>query len=158
MDPGFIKKLVKGKIVEIIFWQMFADSGEFDIIPLGYEYQQPTLTQLKHSNPIVQDAVAGISSLPDFLLVTKDDSAAFVVEVKYRFQPELSEIIEIAKEIVSRHKHAWLFLASSDMFYFSPCHDIIREAKLTPLTQNWVDSKTQDICMDLLNRHIPYKH
>ena len=155
MDVRFTKELVKGKIVETLFWQMFTDSGNFDVIPLGYEYQQPTLTQLKNTKSVIKEALEGISSLPDYLLVSKDDTKAFVVEVKYRFKPDLSEIIDIAKDITSKHEHAWLFLASHDMFYFSPCNDILREAKLTPLSASWVSPETQDVCMDILNHYIP---
>jgi hypothetical protein len=44
MDPKheeFIKDLVKGKIAEIIFEQMFRESGRYTILHSGYEYTLP---------------------------------------------------------------------------------------------------------------------
>ncbi len=55
-----IKKLIKGKIAEIIFEQMFRETGEYTIIPFGYENIVPELTQCK-KNSKAQKVITRIS-------------------------------------------------------------------------------------------------
>lgn len=44
----FIKDLIKGKIAEIIFEQMFRESARYTILHSGYEYTLPELAQYQH--------------------------------------------------------------------------------------------------------------
>lgn len=37
MNAEFVKDLIKGKVAEIIFEQMFRESGKFTILHSGYE-------------------------------------------------------------------------------------------------------------------------
>ena len=45
-DETFIKDLIKGKIAEIIFEQMFRESGRYTILHSGYESDFATVSSL----------------------------------------------------------------------------------------------------------------
>ncbi|MDE2096048.1 MAG: hypothetical protein KGL39_02265 [Patescibacteria group bacterium] len=40
-EISFFRDLLKGKIAEVIFEQMFRDCGKFTILPFGYEKTVP---------------------------------------------------------------------------------------------------------------------
>jgi len=79
----FSKRLIKGKIAEMIFERMFADSGQFTILRSGYEYSLPELAQYTQL-PAVEKYFENIRTTPDFILISNDRKRAFIVEVKYR--------------------------------------------------------------------------
>ncbi len=80
MDTKFSKNLIKGKIAEIIFEQMFREAGEYTIIPFGYENIMPELVNCgKSSN--AKKAIKNISSSPDFALISRNKESVFLVEV-----------------------------------------------------------------------------
>jgi len=39
----FSRDLIKGRIAEVIFEQMFREQGQYTVIPFGYEQTVPTL-------------------------------------------------------------------------------------------------------------------
>jgi hypothetical protein len=41
----FPRKIIKGKIAEIVFEFMFRSAGEYTVIPFGYEYSHPEIAQ-----------------------------------------------------------------------------------------------------------------
>jgi hypothetical protein len=41
----FARNIIKGKIAEIIFEFMFCSSGQYTVIPFGYEYSQSEIAQ-----------------------------------------------------------------------------------------------------------------
>ncbi len=43
----FSKDLIKGKVAEVIFEQMFREEEKFTVIPFGYEHTMPTLAQYR---------------------------------------------------------------------------------------------------------------
>jgi len=57
----FIKDLVKGKIAEIIFEQMFRESGRYTILHSGYEYTLPELAQYQHLAEVKAVMAEGIA-------------------------------------------------------------------------------------------------
>lgn len=121
----FIKDLVKGKIAEIIFEQMFRESGRYTILHSGYEYTLPELAQYQHLAQ-VKAVIENIRNAPDFILISEDKSEVYLIEVKYRthiYPPDLKQICE---DTVKTWNHCWLFVASPTGFYFEPCNDVIR--------------------------------
>src|SRR5438477_13117218 len=113
----FARNIIKGKIAEIIFEFMFRSSGEFTVIPFGYEYPQPEIAQ----NVTLLENKGVLDTLrytPDFILISKDKSEVYFVEVKYRNTLEDQQVKEIAQKIVRHWDHAFLFIATPQGFYY----------------------------------------
>ena len=82
MQKDFKKQLIKGKIAEMIFQQMWAEINQCTILPLGYERVLPGLLE-RSQNKIFKP----IRTAPDFVLIPKDDNI-MIVEVKFRRKAE----------------------------------------------------------------------
>ena len=157
MDLDYMKGLIKGKIAEMIFQEMFKQTGKFLIIPTGYEYNLPELAQYQN-NLQNQNVISSIRTEPDFLLLThgkNNERQAYFVEVKYREEINPIDLIEISKKLLEHWNPCWLFVASGDGFYFSPCHAVINsQGKIEKLTENWVKKEIQDKGLKVLQEYI----
>ena len=152
---NFIKQLVKGKIAEIIFEQMLAESGKFTILHSGYEYTLPELSQYQH-HAQVKAVIENIRNAPDFILVSQDKKEVHLIEVKYQRVLNRKRAKEIAEDILKTWSPSWLFIATLDGFYFDPCHTILNNnGQIKPLYETWVDFKTQKEYLKLLNEFEP---
>jgi len=151
----FTKELIKGRIAETIFEQMFRESGKFTILRFGYENTSPELAQYQHllKNKKILDK---IRHAPDFLLITQDKTEAYFVEVKYRKTVNAPEIKEIAEQVLRRADPSWLFIASPKGFFFEPCNTILRNnGDIQTLYDKWADSQIQKEYLELLNKFEP---
>ncbi|HWY78759.1 MAG TPA: hypothetical protein VNW29_00205 [Candidatus Sulfotelmatobacter sp.] len=154
MDKKYTEDLIKGKITEVIFEEMFRVSEEFTIIPLGYEHTTPILAQYQRHLEI-QQVLENIRNAPDFALISEDKKRVFLVEVKYRNTFTTSEILEIARDISARFNPCFLFLVSKDNFYFSPCSSIInKNGKIESLRESWIKREIQINYLNLLKEFI----
>ena len=144
MNIDFSHKLIKGKITELIFEQMFRNMGEFTVIPFGYESTLPEIAQ--NSNQVeYQFVLEQIRTAPDFAIVSHNKKKVFLVEVKYFNNHTEKEIKEVAEKIHNRWKVVWLFVATPQGFYFASCSKIIKnEGKISKLGTNWVNQELQD--------------
>lgn len=151
MDIEFSRNLIKGKIAELIFELMFKSSGEFTVIPFGYEHSQPELAQ--YINILKEkEILETLRHTPDFLLISKDRKEVYMVEVKYRNKLDTQEIKQAAENLVKRWNHAYLFIATPRGFYYEPCHSIINNnGVIGELFKSHVSLETQEKYLDLLN-------
>ncbi|OGM93988.1 hypothetical protein A2524_01700 [Candidatus Wolfebacteria bacterium RIFOXYD12_FULL_48_21] len=158
MDPqnkDFIKHLIKGKIAEIIFEQMFRESGKYTILRSGYEYTLPELAQYQHIAEI-KAVMENIRNAPDFILVSQDKTEVHLVEVKYRANRYTNEVNELATNLLVRWNPSWLFVACPDGFFFEPCNTIAnKEGEIGPLFEKWVAPEIQAEYLKLLNEFEP---
>lgn len=152
MDKKYSQNLIKGKIAEAIFEEMFRSSEEFTIIPLGYEHTTPMLAQYQGYLEIKQ-VLDNIRNAPDFALISQDKKKVFLVEVKYRNSFTKEEIQRIAKDTLTKWNPCFLFIASKDNFYFSPCSSIV-SGEIEPLRESWIKKETQREYLSLLNEFI----
>jgi len=154
MDRKYTENLIKGKITEVIFEEMFRTSEEFTIIPLGYEHTTPILAQYQHHLQI-QKVLENIRNAPDFVLLSQDKEKAFLVEVKYRTEFTKEDILEIAKNTLREWDPSYLFVASRDKFYFDPCHAIVnRNGEIETLGENWIKQEMQSSYLALMRKFI----
>lgn len=157
-DTDFARQLIKGKIVEIIFEMMMREMDRVTVLRAGYEYTHPELAQYQQ---LIQgkgrEALKFFEHNPDFVLFEKNKSSLYLVEVKYRREPNIEEIYEIAKQECTRSEYIWLFLATPEGFYFSLCKNIVENKKIEPLSPNWVSSEIQQHYLALLNDFILIK-
>lgn len=153
-DNDFPHKLIKGKIAELVFDQMFRAMGKFTVIPFGYESTLPEIAQSSHlvEYKLVLDQ---LRTAPDFAIVSHDKTEVFLVEVKYFTLHSEQEIKAIAEKIHLKWKVVWLFVATPHGFYFDSCSKIIRgDGKISRLTNNWVTQEMQDNYLEVLKDFI----
>lgn len=154
MNTNFSRQLLKGKITEAIFEEMFRVSEEFSVIHIGYEYTVPVLAQFQHHIQI-QQVLQNIRKTPDFTLISQDKSRVYLVEVKYRHTLEQEEILHLAQDLVSKWNPIFLFLATQDNFYFESCKSIIENnGNIQLLPEAWIDKAIQTQYQSLLKEFI----
>lgn len=154
MNAFFVRNLIKGKITEVIFEEMFRESEEFTVIPIGYEHTIPELAQYQHHVQI-KKVLDNIRSAPDFVLINKNKTEVFLVEVKYRETLLKTELLKIATEISERWNPCWLFVASQNGFYFTPCHTIMNnQGRMEALGERWVKEEVQNESVKMLQEFI----
>jgi hypothetical protein len=110
----FSKQLIKGKIAELVFDQMFRQSSGYTVIPFGYEAIIPEIIQYAEQADR-KGLIENIRNAPDFALVSHDPKQVLLVEVKYRSTLDIEKIKETAQKICQQWKLAWLFLATHVM-------------------------------------------
>ena len=150
MSIQFSHELIKGRIAETVFEQMIRDEGRYDVIPFGYEHTMPLLMQYQQLIEIKQ-VMENIKDAPDFALISNDKRKVYLVEVKYRTQLNIKEILGITEHLLMRWRPSWLFIASPDGFYCAPCRIIIKEKNISRLSEKWVAVKRQADYLNLLN-------
>jgi hypothetical protein len=152
----FIENLVKGKIAEIIFEQMFRESGKYTILHSGYEYTLPELAQYQHLTEI-KAVIENIRNAPDFVLVSQDKKEVHLVEVKYRTNRYAEDLRKVCEETLKIWNPCWLFVASPDGFFFEPCNTVKNnDGQIGRLVnEQFVDHKIRDNYLDLLRRLEP---
>ncbi len=149
-EISFSRDLLKGKIAEVIFEQMFRDCGKFTILPFGYEKTVPEVAQYQHVIEVKQ-VLDNIRHAPDFIIITQDRSQVYLVEVKYRHSSTSEEIINIAKQVREHWNVAWLFLATPEGFFFDAINRIITSnGNISPLLSSWIDTEKQKHYLSLL--------
>ena len=144
MSNEFSHKLIKGKIAEVVFEQMFREMKKFILIPFGYESTLPEIAQVSQKIEY-QYVLDQIRTAPDFAMVSHDKTEVFLVEVKYLHIYDEKKIKEITEHIHSKWKVVWLFVATPQGFFFDSCYNIIKaEGKISGLSKNWVNEELQD--------------
>lgn len=150
-EISFSRDLLKGKIAEVIFEQMFRDCGKFTILPFGYEKTVPEVAQYQHLVE-VQRVLDNIRHAPDFIVITQNRSQVYLVEVKYRKSTTSHEIKTIADQIREHWDIAWIFLATPEGFFFDSINRVIASGgKIPELPDSWIDAQTQARYRTLLN-------
>ena len=139
----FTRELIKGRIAETIFVQMFRESGEYTILRAGYEYTLPELAQYQHLAE-VKAVIQNIRNAPDFVLISQDKTKVYLVEVKYCTNREPQKIKGIVEDILKVWNPSYLFVASPDGFFFEPCNTISQnDGKIGELYSNWATKEKQ---------------
>ncbi len=151
----FSENLIKGKIAEIIFEQMFRDQKGYTILRFGYEYTLPEIAQYqKFLGEMGQKAKNNIENSPDFILISEDKKNLYLVEVKYRSELHKEKIKEIAEKTVKRFDPSWLFVASPNGFYLESCNKIIENNGEMWLLSDKENSKYPHIKKDLQKKYL----
>ena len=150
MDIDFSRKLIKGRIAEVVFEQMIREEGKYTVIPFGYEHTMPTLAQYRHLAE-VQSVINNISDAPDFALISENKSKIYLVEVKFQSSLNMTELKAQAKKLLKRWEYPWIFLATPDGFRCGLCKTILEEGYIKDLSETWVAKDLQVEYLKLLN-------
>jgi hypothetical protein len=150
MDINYTRNLIKGKITEVIFEEMFRSAEEFTVLPIGYEHTVPELAQYQH-HVHIQKVLNNLRHAPDFALISQDKSNVFLVEVKYRTVYKEDDVTRIAKDLYEKWNPIFLFLATKDNFYFESCKAIMENnGKASLLSDAWIKNEVQSQYLRLL--------
>jgi hypothetical protein len=156
-QKNFPENLIKARIAETVFDQMFREGTDFDIYPLGYEHTIPILSQFRdksenqYNKEIINKILDNFDNIPDFLMVKPDKSELYLVEIKYRNEYDAKEIQNIAQKIRERWNPVYLFLATKQRFYFDWCKDIIEHnGEMTHLKEELITHELQQKYLKLI--------
>ena len=150
----FSKQLIKGKIAEMIFEQMFRDSGYFTVLGFGYEKVIPELMH-RQRDVESENTMELIRRAPDYAVINNDSHDVYLIEVKFRAHPQSHEILETAQRLHDSWKPAYLFLATPHGFYFGKGIEIIKEnGHIKPLDHPQLPKELQEKYLGLLNQFI----
>jgi hypothetical protein len=122
---SFTRNLVKGRIAETIFAQMFRDNGRYTVLEFGYEKVVPQLVghNYGHNNPVIES----LRVAPDFAVINQDTKEVRLIEVKYRQKLETNDVLKCAKKMQASWNPSYLFIATLDRFYFDKISKIVAE-------------------------------
>lgn len=150
-ENNFSKNLIKGKIAQIIFEQMFREQGEYTVIPFGYENMLPEIFPQNKNFEGAKRAIDNIRNAPDYTLISAKKEKVYLVEVKYRRDLNFDDIKNIAIKQIERWHPSCIFVATQNGFYFDVCSGIIKNNKISKLSEKTISKELQTKYQDLLN-------
>jgi len=155
-DPiGFSRKLVKGRIAETLFEQMFRDAGGFTILAFGYESVLPELAHRQHDMQ-AEETMEIIRRAPDFAVINNKSHEVRLIEVKYMMNPDSSWILRDAQRMYESWKPSYLFLATPVGFFLNKAEHIVeRKGVMDRLNDPQIPNELQEKYISLLNQFIP---
>ena len=149
-EIDFSKKLIKGKITEVIFEQMIRSEKRYTVIPFGYEHTMPMLA-LYQQLVEVKHIIKNISEAPDFVLISEDKKELYLVEIKYQNKLNINDLKEYADKLLKRWDCPWIFVATPESFYCGMSEWITKEGRINELSDKWVTKERQTEYLKLLN-------
>lgn len=120
---NFTRNLVKGKIAETIFAQMFRETRKYTVLEFGYEKIIPELVQAGYNSNT--GIVETLRTAPDFAVIDNDERQVKLIEVKYRNIVNNLDILKIAERMHESWNPSWLFVCSLDGFHFDKVDKIV---------------------------------
>lgn len=147
---AFSKNLIKGRIAEVVFEQMFRSVKKFTVIPFGYERIIPEIARVQDRTTDSQ-TMGILRSAPDFALIDQDTRDVKLIEVKYRRKLDPQDILAVAKKIKASWNPSYLFLATLNGFYFDEVGVIIaNNGAVQILPEEIIPKDTQKEYLQLL--------
>lgn len=119
----FAKNLIKGKIAETVFAQMFREADKYTVLEFGYEKIIPELVQAGYNSN--RGIVETLRTAPDFAVIDNDERHVKLIEVKFRSVMNNLHILKVAERMHAAWNPSWLFVCSLDGFYFDKVDKII---------------------------------
>lgn len=150
----FTRNLVKGRIAETIFAQMFRETKNYTVLEFGYEKIVPELLQYNHDheNPVIET----LRLAPDFAVINQLSGEVRLIEVKYRKTMNSKEILDTATKMHASWNPSHLFIASHQGFYFQEVGEIIKnEGHIKPLVSENFPEDLQSKYLKILNDFEP---
>lgn len=149
-EIAFARNLVKGKIAETVFAQMLRSTGQFTVLEFGYEKIIPELVGRGTNSG--NEMVETLRTAPDFAVINNKTKEVHLIEVKYRKTIRNSDILTIARRMSQNWNPSFLFIGTTDGFYFGNVKEIIKtKGKIMPLVHKQIPQSTQDNFLKILN-------
>lgn len=150
-NVNFTRQLVKGKIAETIFSQMFRESGNFTVLEFGYEKVIPEMIQqgVNESNPMIET----LRTAPDFAVIDRGTRKVKLIEVKYQRSLSAEYTLKAANRMSQSWNPSYLFIATLDGFYMDEIANIVKNnGKIASLNHPKISSDLQDDYLQILKR------
>jgi len=146
------EKMIKGRIAETIFEEMFSEGSDYTIIPFGYEKVIPALAKARRRglNPTANKVVDNISSAPDYALIK--DKSVYLVEVKFYNTLIQKEVIKLAENQKVRWDPSCLFIVTPSVFYFGKCEEILKRGYIEELPEEFISKSIQQKFLKLVKK------
>ena len=147
----FTRQLVKGKIAETIFSQMFRGSNNFTVLEFGYEKVIPEMIQqgYQENNPMIET----LRTAPDFAVIDRETRQVKLIEVKYQRQLSLEYTLKAATRMSQSWNPSYLFIATLDGFYLDEITNIIdNNGQIAPLGDSHIAPELQEEYLQILRR------
>ncbi len=151
----FTRNLIKGRIAENIFSQMYREVGHFTVLQFGYENIVPELVQHGYREDIEGGIVDTLKTAPDFAVIDPlaDGEKVRLVEVKYRRELDPAKTLIIAQRMHKSWNPSYLFIATQGGFYFSSIDEIIEaEGWIKPLDDARLPKHETDPYLEILRK------
>jgi len=156
-DPNFVRRLVKGKIAETIFAQMYRETNSFTVLEFGYEKVIPELIQQGINDN--SGIVATLRSAPDFAVINRITKEVRLIEVKYKRTLNREYVLKDAKRMHESWNPSYLFVATLGGFYFDNIENIImNDGGIAPLNDPLIPNELQERYLQILKDFENYKH
>lgn len=153
------ENMLKGRMAETLFEELIKQSGNV-VYRFGYEAIVQNLVQLEKTFDRYGDVGKRIRSIPDFIVLDKNGVPA-LVEVKFRFRPELHPDDPSKFELIEKFWQAKLVLVNCwEQPYFRIANPpYIKDKKLVscPLIEekSWgIDTKIYDEFEILVHKYL----
>lgn len=148
-NVNFTWQLVKGKIAETIFSQMFRESGNFTVLEFGYEKIIPDMIQQGYTegNPMIET----LRTAPDFAVINRETRRVELIEVKYQRTLSLEYTLKAAIRMSQSWNPSYLFVATLDGFYLDEITNIIKNnGQIAPLNEPHITAEIQNDYLRIL--------
>jgi hypothetical protein len=150
-NVNFTRQLVKGKIAETIFSQMFRESGNFTVLEFGYEKVIPEMIQqgFTESNPMIET----LRTAPDFAVIDRDTRQVKLIEVKYQRSLSSEYTLTAANRMSQSWNPSYLFIATLDGFFMDEIVNIINnKGAIAKLSHPKINNNLQNDYLQILKR------
>ena len=147
----FTRQLVKVKIAETIFSQMFRESGNFTVLEFGYEKVIPEMIQqgFNENNPMIET----LRTAPDFAVIDRDTRQVKLIEVKYQRSLSSEYTLKAANRMSQSWNPSYLFIATLGGFYMDEIANIIKnKGQIAKLNHPKINSDLQNDYLQILKR------
>ena len=145
---NFARQLVKGKIAETIFSQMFRESGSFTVLEFGYEKVIPEMIQqgFNENNPMIET----LRTAPDFAVIDRDTRQVKLIEVKYQRSLNSEYTLKASNRMSQSWNPSYLFIATLDGFYMDEIANIIKNnGEISQLNHQQINTNLQNDYLEI---------
>lgn len=148
-SSAFAKRLTKGRVAETLFWMMFNDHTQYDLLPFGYEYTNPELIRYTKKLRKQKNSTWGkVAGTPDFILLPQDRKEVYVVEVKFlsNIQGNYKSLSAKARKMVEYWDEVYFFVATPGKFYFDEGVNFATKSldNISELTSKFIPKRIQN--------------
>lgn len=146
----FSKNLIKGRVAEHVFEQLLRDTDQFTVLSFGYEKVLPELAQNQRSIK-AEETMEIIRTAPDYAVINHETKEVHLIEVKYRAKLSSSDVLSLAKRMLSSWKTAHLFIATPEGFFTDEVQKIVdNNGEISRLEHKQIPRELQDEYTDLM--------
>lgn len=145
----FARNLVKGKIAETIFAQMFRETKKYTVLDFGYERIIPELVQEGYSED--SPTLKILKTAPDFAVIDKNAHTVMLIEVKYMRRLDQKYVTADIKRMQECWNPSCLFIATQEGFFFGDINTIHKNNYvILPLEEKFIPKDVQEKYLKIL--------